>query len=109
MKKQKFRNADEARRYREAEEYQKKMYKQWGIDSSSKLNKSKKDLKVSYTHRSADNRVGSVELSGGVHARKDSKIYTGDLIKGIAVMHKSCLQPVISQEQATESAKMRRG
>lgn len=35
--------------------------------------------------------------------------YTGDSVVGIAIMHKSCLQPVFSQEAAIESARMRRG
>ena len=34
--------------------------------------------------------------------------YTGSAVVGIAVQHKSCLQPVFSQEAAIESAKMRR-
>ena len=35
--------------------------------------------------------------------------YTGDAVVGIAIMHKSCLQPVFSQEAAIDSARMRRG
>lgn len=38
-----------------------------------------------------------------------TKTYTGDKVLGIAVMHKSCLQPVFSEEAAKDSAKMRRG
>lgn len=37
-----------------------------------------------------------------------SKMYTGTQVKGIAVMHKSCLQPIFSQQEAEDSAKMRR-
>lgn len=40
---------------------------------------------------------------------KPIQAYTGDKMIGVAVMHKSCLQPVFSQEQAEDSAKMRRG
>jgi len=36
------------------------------------------------------------------------KVYTGTKMIGIAVQHKSCLQPVFSQEEAEQSAKMRR-
>lgn len=35
--------------------------------------------------------------------------YTGENVLGIAIMHKSCLQPVFSQEAAIDSARMRRG
>lgn len=45
----------------------------------------------------------------GVAAKVSPDVYTGTEVMGIAVMHKSCLQPVFSQEQAEESAKMRRG
>jgi hypothetical protein len=34
--------------------------------------------------------------------------YTGTLVKGIATMHKSNAVPVISQEEATDIANMRR-
>lgn len=35
--------------------------------------------------------------------------YTGDAVVGIVIQHKSCLQPVFSQEAAIDSARMRRG
>lgn len=45
----------------------------------------------------------------GTGAAKPIPHYTGDKVVGIAVMHKSSLQPVFSQREAEESAKMRRG
>lgn len=44
---------------------------------------------------------------GVTFARKEN-VYTGTLIKGVAVLHKSCLQPVASQQEAEDIAKMRR-
>lgn len=42
--------------------------------------------------------------------RKESMVYDGERkLIGIAVLHKSCLQPVFSQQEAEEIAKMRRG
>jgi hypothetical protein len=41
-------------------------------------------------------------------SKKESSVYTGSLIKGIAVTHKSNLVPITSGEQATDIAKMRR-
>lgn len=38
---------------------------------------------------------------------KDNE-YTGDAVVGIAVQHKSCLQPVFNKEAAKDSASMRR-
>ena len=45
----------------------------------------------------------------GDTARKENMKYTGTLVKGIATMHKSNAVPVISQEEAEDIAKMRRG
>lgn len=39
---------------------------------------------------------------------KQTPTYTGTKVKGIAVLHKSCLQPVFSQEEAIDIARMRR-
>ena len=40
--------------------------------------------------------------------RKAENVYTGDLIKGIATMHKSNAVPVINKEQAIDISNMRR-
>jgi hypothetical protein len=55
------------------------------------------------------NRVEKIRawVTGPVSS-KPSPTYTGTQVIGIAVMHKSCLQPVFSQEAAEDSAKMRR-
>lgn len=44
----------------------------------------------------------------GGTARAEKK-YTGDAMMGIAVRHKSGLEPVFSQQQAEDLARMRRG
>jgi len=44
----------------------------------------------------------------GITFAKEPNKYTGTLIKGIAVTHKSNLMPITSQEQAEDAAKMRR-
>jgi hypothetical protein len=38
----------------------------------------------------------------------EDKQYTGTEVLGIAVQHKSCLQPIFNQEAAKDSASMRR-
>ena len=53
----------------------------------------------------------SIPLSNSIcnnGTSKERKEYTGTLIKGIAVSHKSNLQPVTSQEQMIDFANMRR-
>lgn len=62
-----------------------------------------------YTHRSSGVEINRPETVGGSTAKIESPIYTGDKMIGVAVMHKSCLQPIFSQEEAVESATMRRG
>ena len=44
----------------------------------------------------------------GVAAKKDVPVYTGDKMLGVTIMHKSCLQPVFSEQAAVEAAHMRR-
>lgn len=48
------------------------------------------------------------KLMAGSTAPQEHKEYTGDKMVGIAIMHKSCLQPVFSEQAAKESASMRR-
>lgn len=50
----------------------------------------------------------SCAYSTEVAAKVEPKVYTGDKMLGIGVVHKSGLQPVFSQEQAEDLAKMRR-
>jgi len=60
--------------------------------------------------RDADVHYASVELGAPtVCGAPEKKEYTGSLVTGIATMHKSNAVPVISQEQATDIANMRRG
>lgn len=46
---------------------------------------------------------------GVTGAKKEPQQYTGQKLLGIAVMHKSSLQPVFSKQAAKDSATMRRG
>lgn len=55
--------------------------------------------------RSGPQTSDTIPASAG---KKDSNVYTGSLIKGIATMHKSNAVPVINKEQATDISNMRR-
>lgn len=59
------------------------------------------------TQRTTD-PIPSRVTSGGSTAAKEAQVYTGDKMVGIAIIHKSCLQPVFSKEAATDTANMRR-
>jgi hypothetical protein len=41
--------------------------------------------------------------------KRESLMYTGSLVKGIATMHKSNAVPVINEEQMQDISRMRRG
>lgn len=53
-------------------------------------------------------RPSSRVTPGGDTPLKEAKVYTGTEMIGIAIIHKSCLQPVFSREAATDTAQMRR-
>lgn len=48
------------------------------------------------------------KMMQGSTAPQEHKEYTGDKMVGISIIHKSCLQPVFSQEAAIDAASMRR-
>ena len=52
--------------------------------------------------------IPSLNTNIGSTNKIETTKYTGDRLIGIAVLHKSCLQPVFSKETATEIARMRR-
>jgi hypothetical protein len=64
------------------------------------------------TYRGMDHRERYPSLNSkdvcGIAAKRESPVYTGTLIKGIATMHKSNAVPVFNSEQAQDIAKMRR-
>ncbi|CAB4124329.1 hypothetical protein UFOVP49_167 [uncultured Caudovirales phage] len=52
--------------------------------------------------------IKSLVTTANCTGRKETLMYTGTLVKGIATMHKSNLIPITSQEQTIEVARMRR-
>jgi hypothetical protein len=71
-----------------------------------------KELSVNNTHPRYVDRVQhqSLNVVAGNTLKRETMKYDGERkLLGIAVLHKSCLQPVFSQQEAEEIAKMRRG
>jgi hypothetical protein len=67
---------------------------------------------LSYGHRvgaDAARQIASLNTSAHYTDRKQSMMYTGSLVKGIATMHKSNAVPVIDEEQMKDISRMRRG
>jgi hypothetical protein len=52
--------------------------------------------------------IPSLVTPGGNCDLKDTPVYSGNKVIGIAILHKSCLQPVFSQQEAEDIAHMRR-
>lgn len=114
--KQKFRNAEEARKARELDASWAELQKKWGVDADDKKRKRAMsapalDYKLSApAGRTTSNHIPSLNTGeAGASTYKASPQYTGTKIKGIGTMHKSNAVPVFSDEEAHDIARMRRG
>ena len=111
--KQKFRNADEARKARELEASWKELLKQQGVEAEEKRRaKALKAPTLSYSLSAPPGRetqnIPSRDTGGGIATLAPAKVYTGTKVKGIATMHKSNAVPVFSDEEAVDISRMRR-
>jgi len=110
--KQKFRNADQARKAREQADAWQELLKKYAVGSTTK-GKLDKSLSSSYNLRIPEGRNTTAHIksvdTGGNATLKPPKVYTGTKVKGIATMHKSNAVPVFSDEEAVEISRMRRG
>lgn len=108
----KFRNADEARKSRElAAEWEQKQ-KEWAKLSTpvtkKKVFKPAPSLSPQIpSGRFTSNHIPSRVTPGGSTAPVHRE-YTGNQVLGVTIIHKSCLQPVFSQQEAIDAANMRR-
>ena len=108
MKKIKFKSAEEKRRYEENQrswEQLKAKYETNGV-----LPKSDSVLRYTLANPPGRERLDlpSRSTACGMAAARESMRYTGDAMNGISIVHKSCLQPVFTDEQAKDFAGMRR-
>lgn len=111
--KQKFRNAEQARKARELEESWKALQKKWGAEAEER--KRKRGLEaptmspvVNKPYRRETAQINSLPFTAGVCAKAPEKVYTGDKILGIGTMHKSNAVPIFSDQDAKDISKMRR-
>lgn len=105
----KFRNAEEKKRYLENE-------KSWK-ELKAKYEPTKKLQRVASNSWSWGlvvppgrecSSIPSLSTTGGNTAPVKTNVYSGTLIKGIGMMHKSNFVPVIDDQQAKDIASMRR-
>jgi hypothetical protein len=114
--KQKFASAEHARKAREQEASWKELLKKQGIELEEKKRKramTSENLSNSYSLKIPEGRnttahIKSRDSGGGVATLAPAKVYTGNMVKGIATMHKSNAVPVFSDEQAIDISRMRR-
>jgi FKBP-type peptidyl-prolyl cis-trans isomerase len=98
-RKQKAKN--KSKRQVEAELEHARFLERVGVKNTSR------DYRYEIPNYKTGDRVTSDAIPGNGN-KKESMKYTGTLIKGIAVTHKSNLVPITSNEQAADVAKMRR-
>lgn len=111
--KQKFRNADEARKARELDASWKELQAKWGVEAETKRKNRAMTAPLLSTPkpfvRDTGPRIPSKNSSDMSPATKpETKIYTGTKMKGIGTMHKSNSVPIFSDEEAVAIATMRR-
>ena len=109
----KFRNAEEARKARELEESWRELLKRQGVEAEQKRQtRAMKAPALDYKLTTPVGRTNTHHIpsrdTGGNAALAPAKVYTGDKVLGVTVLHKSCLQPVFSKQDAIDAAKMRR-
>lgn len=114
--KQKFRNAEEARKARELDESWKSLQKKWGVEQEEKKRKRALEAKpftepylaipAGRDTKHIPSLNGGLDMTPALKAKE--KIYTGTKIIGIGTMHKSNAVPIFSDEQAVEISSMRR-
>lgn len=108
--KQKFRNAEEARKARDLQALWEENQAKWK-SMSKPAPKSFTVKKIGTVTKVADTKkIPSLNswVTGAVNV-KQTQQYTGDKIIGIGTMHKSNAVPIFSDQQAKDISTMRRG
>ena len=111
----KFRNAEEARKYRELESDWHDLQKRWGVDQEIK--KRKRAMAAEPLVYSLNTPIGRTNThhiksldtghSGPVSSKSTPK-YTGTKMLGVGQLHKSNAVPVFCDQDAIDIARMRR-
>jgi hypothetical protein len=113
--KQKFRNAEEAKKARELDASWRELQAKWGVDAEEKKRRramSAPPLAGNYSLAIPEGRstahIKSLNQDNGIAALAPAKVYTGTKVKGIGTMHKSNAVPIFSDEEAVAISNMRR-
>lgn len=113
--KKKFKNAQQAKEARDLENSWKELKQKWDIDQEERNRKRAFEFKPFVNPAKIPPGRGTdhiPSLNNGIDTTparlKPAQVYTGSEMIGIAVLHKSCLQPVFTKDEAINVAKMRR-
>lgn len=111
--KQRFRNAEAAANSRDRDTKWKELLARHGVKQEDQ--RKQRGLTAPVLNRaqlsyrgSEQPRIPSLPFTGDVCTQSAQKIYTGNSVIGVTVLHKSCLQPVFSKQEAVDAANMRR-
>lgn len=92
-----------------------RLEKEWEDLKKRHATTTKRDTSTKLTYslspppgRSSSRHIPSIGNGVGNGVAKPVLQYTGDNVVGIAVQHKSCLQPIFNHQEAKDSASMRR-
>jgi len=109
--KHKFASSADKQRAAQLDREWQALQKRWGVEAEDRRRRRAMSAEVwvsEPSRRPAEPKIPSLNTGWVPCTKKAAPVYTGDKIIGIAVQHKSCLQPVFSKEAAADSAKMRR-
>ena len=79
----------------------KPVFKPMTIEVST-LDQMRAQQEKQYTSSDGRLHANMATIQSQIHSKKESPVYTGTLVKGIATMHKSNAVPVISQQEAED-------
>lgn len=110
--KQKFRNAEAAKRHRELQQQWLDLRKRWKVEDQKRVSKNLsakayQPAPINYRGSSLPKITNPVQ-SWDPCTKNPDKVYTGSAIIGIGTMHKSNAIPIFSDDQAKDISKMRR-
>lgn len=106
--KQKFKNAEEAKRARELQAEWDKIMKKYGATKTSTSSQTL-DYKLTAPAGRTTKQIKSLDTGHtGAVTVKQTPQYTGDKIIGIGTMHKSNAVPIFNDDEAKSISSMRR-
>lgn len=107
--KPKFRNSEEARKYRDLQNSWENLKTKWGAASTDDRSIKKSSTLVTKVNSRIINSIPSIDTGVvGAVSTKKTLHYTGTKLIGIGTLHKSNAIPIFSEEEAVDLAKMRR-